>query len=159
MSPSPDRSHEPNGSTSQSAPTNAIDAVLKPSDAVPEGATPIRGVDFNQYTNQPITIEDLISNMSSTGFQASAIADAVSIINDMVYHFSLILRISIHLRSTTLTLSSAPGVILQPPPARPSSSATPPISSPPDSARHSATSYNTSTSQPSLPPPVASKRT
>jgi len=65
-------------------PNLASDAVLKPSAPVPADAKEVSGIDFNAHRISPLTVDDLISGMSSMGFQASAIGEAVSIINDMI---------------------------------------------------------------------------
>jgi hypothetical protein len=62
----------------------AANAVLKPSVAMPAASTRIRGVDFNEYSS-PITVKELTSHFSRTGFQASSIGRAIEIINNMVY--------------------------------------------------------------------------
>lgn len=66
------------------APSGATDAVLKPSEPVPEGAREVQGIDFNQYAGRSITVEELIAGYSSMGFQATSVGEAVRIINDMV---------------------------------------------------------------------------
>jgi hypothetical protein len=53
-----------------SPPSNATDAVLKPSEPVPEGSREVQGIDFNDYADM--------------GFQATAVGEAVRIVNDMV---------------------------------------------------------------------------
>lgn len=68
-------------------PSSATDAVLVPSTPMPENVRKIRGVDFNDYTETDITVPELVTNMSTMGFQASAVADAVRIIDDMVRSF------------------------------------------------------------------------
>lgn len=65
-------------------PSAATDAVLKPSAPMPQGVEQVRGIEFNDYRNHPITAEELVAGMASMGFQASAVAEAVRIINDMV---------------------------------------------------------------------------
>ncbi|KAF2488679.1 Deoxyhypusine synthase [Lophium mytilinum] len=65
------------------APSGATDAVLKPSDPVPDGARQVEGIDFNKYRDRPITVEELVAGMSSMGFQATSVGEAVRIINDM----------------------------------------------------------------------------
>ncbi|KAI9763039.1 MAG: Deoxyhypusine synthase [Chaenotheca gracillima] len=65
------------------APSLATDAVLKPSDPVPDGAREVRGIDFDHYVNQPLSVEDLVSHMATTGFQASNVGEAVRIISNM----------------------------------------------------------------------------
>lgn len=74
-----------NGHGVDIAPSAATDAVLKPSDAVPEGARKVQGIDFNDYTGRNVTVEELVGNFANTGFQASAVGDAVRIVNDMVF--------------------------------------------------------------------------
>jgi hypothetical protein len=66
------------------APTGATDAVLKPSEPVPADAKEVQGIDFNQYANRSITVEELIGGYSNMGFQATSVAEAVRIINGMV---------------------------------------------------------------------------
>lgn len=65
-------------------PTTAVDAVFKPSDVVPGGTPQIRGIEFGAFRDRDMTVKDLVAGMASMGFQASAVADAVRIINDMV---------------------------------------------------------------------------
>ena len=62
-----------------SAPSGATDAVLKPSDPVPEGAIPVKGLDFNEFAGRNITVPELVGNMATMGFQASSIGQAVQI--------------------------------------------------------------------------------
>jgi hypothetical protein len=71
------------------APSGATDAVLKPSEPVPADAKEVQGIDFNQYANRSITVEELIAGYSTMGFQATAVGEAVRIINDMVSRFVL----------------------------------------------------------------------
>ncbi|KAJ4302710.1 Deoxyhypusine synthase [Kalmusia sp. IMI 367209] len=68
--------------TSQ-APSGATDAVLKPSEPVPEDAREVQGIDFNHYAQRNITVEELVGGYSRMGFQATAIGEAVRIVNDM----------------------------------------------------------------------------
>ncbi|KAG9198374.1 Deoxyhypusine synthase [Epicoccum nigrum] len=70
-------------SSEAAAPSGATDAVLKPSEPVPADAKEVRGIDFNQYANRSITVEELIAGYSSMGFQATSVGEAVRIINDM----------------------------------------------------------------------------
>ncbi|KAJ3307841.1 hypothetical protein HDU76_004329, partial [Blyttiomyces sp. JEL0837] len=58
----------------------ALDAVLKPSIAMPETARQVKGYDFNNGINY----KKLISSMVTTGFQASAVGDAIEEINRMI---------------------------------------------------------------------------
>jgi deoxyhypusine synthase len=43
----------------------------------------VRGIDFDAH-HADITVADLVDGMAHMGFQASAVADAVQIINQMV---------------------------------------------------------------------------
>ena len=65
-------------------PSNATDAVLKPSDTVPADAREVQGIDFNDYAQRSITVEELMGGYARMGFQATAIGEAVRIVNDMV---------------------------------------------------------------------------
>jgi deoxyhypusine synthase len=65
-------------------PSSATQAVLVPSAPVAEDARQVRGVDFNQFAHRDITVPELVANMASMGFQASAVAEASRIINEMV---------------------------------------------------------------------------
>jgi len=67
-----------------SAPSGATDAVLKPSDPVPEGAMPVKGLDFNDFKAVDITAAELVENMAQMGFQASSIGQAAKIVDGMV---------------------------------------------------------------------------
>jgi deoxyhypusine synthase len=69
---------------STSAPSGATDAVLKPSDPVPEGSRQVQGIDFNQYASRSITVEELVGGYANMGFQATSVGEAVRIINNMV---------------------------------------------------------------------------
>ena len=65
-------------------PSEATAAVLVPSDPVPYGVQKVQGIDFNAHHAADITVAELVDGMASMGFQASAVADAVQIINQMV---------------------------------------------------------------------------
>ncbi|KAL8737720.1 MAG: hypothetical protein Q9181_001405 [Wetmoreana brouardii] len=65
------------------APITATDAVLKPSAPISSAARVIRGLDFNQYAQKALTVEELVGHMAGMGFQATAVAEAVRIINGM----------------------------------------------------------------------------
>jgi len=71
-------------SKSNGTPNMAANAVLKPSGPVPVGAREIHGIDFDKHAGKPITVEELIDGISNMGFQASALSEAVHIINEMV---------------------------------------------------------------------------
>ena len=66
-------------------PPGVVDAVLVPS-ATPDNAQEVEELDFNKLKARggPITAEDLLQGMRHMGFQASAVGEAVRIINDMV---------------------------------------------------------------------------
>ncbi|KAF2253884.1 Deoxyhypusine synthase [Trematosphaeria pertusa] len=68
--------------TSQ-APSGATDAVLKPSEPVAQGSREVQGIDFNAYAQRSITVEELVEGYASMGFQATAVGEAVRIINEM----------------------------------------------------------------------------
>ncbi|SLM39645.1 deoxyhypusine synthase [Lasallia pustulata] len=65
------------------APPAAADAVFKPSDPMPQGVRMVRGIEFNDYNRGDVTVNELVAGMAEMGFQASAVGDAVRIINDM----------------------------------------------------------------------------
>ncbi|KAN0110063.1 Deoxyhypusine synthase [Hyaloscypha variabilis] len=64
-------------------PASVTDAVLVPSNEMPEGSQRVEELDFNKFAGRDITVNDLISGMNNMGFQASSIGEAVRIINDM----------------------------------------------------------------------------
>ncbi|KAI0182017.1 Deoxyhypusine synthase [Hypoxylon sp. FL1284] len=64
-------------------PSEATNAVLVPSDELPEGAQKVEEIDFNAFKGRPITVDDMFEGMKHMGFQASSLAEAVRIINDM----------------------------------------------------------------------------
>jgi len=59
-------------------------AVLKPSIPMPSSSVKIQGVDFNNYSSSPITVQQLTSHYRQTGFQATNLGRAIEIINNMV---------------------------------------------------------------------------
>jgi deoxyhypusine synthase len=65
-------------------PKLASDAVLKPSQGVPEGSREVCGIDFDDYKDGKISVDSLVAGMANMGFQASSLAEAVRIINEMV---------------------------------------------------------------------------
>lgn len=88
--------------TAQSAPappTSATDSVLLASEPVPEGTKVVHGVDFDRFQGHDITAAELVDNLTHTGFQGSAVAEAARIINDMVWlqplHFCLTFRFNV----------------------------------------------------------------
>ncbi|EKD16187.1 uncharacterized protein L3040_009577 [Drepanopeziza brunnea f. sp. 'multigermtubi'] len=64
-------------------PSTVTDAVLVPSNDMPEGSQKVEELDFNKFAGRPITVDDLMSGMNHMGFQASSIGEAVRIINNM----------------------------------------------------------------------------
>ena len=72
------------GDSSQDVPPpTATDAVLVQSEPMPNNAQRVEELDFNKIKG-PITADDLLQGMRYMGFQATSIADAIRIINDMV---------------------------------------------------------------------------
>jgi deoxyhypusine synthase len=69
-------------------PTQATDAVLVQSEAMPVDAQRVEELDFNTIKG-PVTAEDLLLGMRHMGFQASSIGEAIRIINDMVTEIPL----------------------------------------------------------------------
>ncbi|KAF2261158.1 Deoxyhypusine synthase [Lojkania enalia] len=65
------------------APSVATNAVLQPSETVPEGSKEVQGIDFNSYAQRSITVEELVGGMANMGFQATLMGEAVRIINEM----------------------------------------------------------------------------
>lgn len=66
------------------APDLAKDAVFVTSDPAPDGAHGVQGIDFNLHKDKAISVVDLVEGMKNMGFQASAMCDAIRIINEMV---------------------------------------------------------------------------
>ncbi|KAM3545151.1 Deoxyhypusine synthase [Beauveria bassiana] len=66
----------------QSAPSGAKDAVLVKSEDMPADAQKVEELDFNKL-NRPVTAHDLFMGMRHMGFQASAMSEAIRIINEM----------------------------------------------------------------------------
>ena len=73
-----------NGARELKAPSGATDAVLKPSEPVPDGAPEVQGIDFDNYADRNITVDELVAGMASMGFQATSVGEAVRIIEGMV---------------------------------------------------------------------------
>ena len=65
-------------------PPAAADAVLKVSAPLPKDVGEVRGIDFDHYKSKDITVRQLVADMGSMGFQASAVSEAARIINGMV---------------------------------------------------------------------------
>ena len=84
MTPATQQEEHQQHQQQQTAPTGATDAVLKPSDPVPADAREVKGIDFDAYAGRPITVAELVGGYGRMGFQATAIGEAVRIVNDMV---------------------------------------------------------------------------
>ncbi|QDS69914.1 Deoxyhypusine synthase [Venturia effusa] len=67
----------------EAAPSKATDAVLKPSEFSAADATEVDGVDFNNYVDRNVTVAELVDNMSTMGFQATSVGEAVKLVNKM----------------------------------------------------------------------------
>jgi deoxyhypusine synthase len=65
---------------SSSGSTSAHANVLAPSEAISDNATHIKGPDFNK----PIDLQDLLRSYETIGFQASGMARAIQIVEEMV---------------------------------------------------------------------------
>lgn len=72
------------GQNPNAPPVEATNAVLVPSDELPKDAQKVEEIDFNAFKGRPITVDDIMQSMGNMGFQASAMGDAVNIINKMV---------------------------------------------------------------------------
>ncbi|RDI86694.1 5-aminolevulinate synthase [Venturia inaequalis] len=70
----------------EAAPSKATDAVLKPSQFSTTDATKVTGVDFNDYIDRNITVAELVDDMAAMGFQATAVGEAVGLVNKMRAH-------------------------------------------------------------------------
>ena len=95
------------------APSGATDAVLKPSEPVPEGAKEVQGIDFNQYAKRSITVEELIAGYANMGFQATSVGEAVRIINDMVSSSQIVYSCNISVRRQPLSQDWSCGAEIQ----------------------------------------------
>lgn len=60
--------------------TSAHDAVLVPSEALPEDAVHIKGPDFNE----PVDLQALLKSYETIGFQATGLGRAIKIVEEMV---------------------------------------------------------------------------
>jgi deoxyhypusine synthase len=66
-------------------PSKATDAVLVPSEPIPDDARAVKGIDWTRLpAEQRTAIAGFVNELSGQGFQSSAIGDAIRIINDMV---------------------------------------------------------------------------
>lgn len=68
----------------EAAPAKATSAVLKPSEFSTADATEVTGIDFNKYADRNITVAELVDNMSTMGFQATSVGEAVKLVEKMV---------------------------------------------------------------------------
>ena len=90
-------------------PADAKDAVFVASDSVPEGVPVVQGIDFDLHRAGDISVVDLVQGMSNMGFQASAIGDAVRIINGMVRRLNSCGRCSKKVDSLTVPVEGVEG--------------------------------------------------
>ncbi|TID19610.1 deoxyhypusine synthase [Venturia nashicola] len=67
----------------EAAPSKATDAVLKPSDFSTADATEVAGIDFNSHLHRNVTVAELVDKMSTMGFQATSVGEAVKLVNKM----------------------------------------------------------------------------
>ena len=72
------------GARELKAPSGATDAVLRPSEPVADDAREVQGIDFDNYADHSITVDELVAGMASMGFQATSVGEAVRIIEGMV---------------------------------------------------------------------------
>lgn len=77
---------------SMDAPSSATEAVLKPSDPIGGDMREVKGIDFNSYAGRDVTVAEMINGMADMGFQASSVAEAVRIIENMVSCLLWLLR-------------------------------------------------------------------
>ncbi|GMM44981.1 deoxyhypusine synthase [Pichia kluyveri] len=68
---------------SSAIPNLAGDAVLKASDPVPEGSLLVHGIDYSKPESRNARAKDIIEGMRTMGCQASSLAEACDIINEM----------------------------------------------------------------------------
>ena len=77
-------SKEQRANGNHTAPATATTAVLKPSEPVPTAMRRVDGIEFDKYAEKELTVSELLGGMADIGFQASAVTEAVRIINNMV---------------------------------------------------------------------------
>lgn len=66
-------------------PAKATDAVLVPSEPVPDGVQEVKGIDWATLpTEQRTIISNFVHQITGQGFQSTAIGDSIRIINNMV---------------------------------------------------------------------------
>lgn len=78
-----ERKKERKNKMSDSKPTLATDAVLKPSVSMSADEVTVSGIDFDQHKDN-ISAVDLVAGMSRMGFQASSLGKGCDIINEMI---------------------------------------------------------------------------
>lgn len=66
-------------------PSGALEAVLKSSDPIPESwvTREVKGIEFNDFRDRPVTVCDLIAGMETIGFQGSNLARACKVVDAM----------------------------------------------------------------------------
>jgi deoxyhypusine synthase len=75
-----------------SSTSNAHASVLTPSEALPANATHVRGPDLSR----PIDLQDLLRSYETIGFQATGLAKAIQIVDEMVSSVSISLPYADH---------------------------------------------------------------
>ena len=64
--------------------------IAAPSDPIPARMPPVGGIEWDDYEGRDITAAEMVAQMRDTGFQATAVAEACEIIQEMVMlHSSL----------------------------------------------------------------------
>jgi deoxyhypusine synthase len=66
--------------SSSGSTSNAHASVLMPSDELPNDAVHVKGPDLSN----PITLEDLLKSYETIGFQATGLARAIQVVEEMV---------------------------------------------------------------------------
>ena len=51
---------------------------------MPAGIPPVSGIEWNDFADHDITVAEMVARMKNTGFQATAVAEATEIIDEMV---------------------------------------------------------------------------
>lgn len=69
------------GCEEDAPPRVALEAALRPSEAMPSGSSEVRGYPF---AGGPVDWDALLSSFRHTGFQASCLGQAVDLVNKMV---------------------------------------------------------------------------
>jgi deoxyhypusine synthase len=84
--PPPEAEETPDVATpaaSDDRPTGAAEAVLKPSEPVPEDWAQVSGPEFNAFRDRDMTVTELLASMERIGFQGSNLSRAANVIDKM----------------------------------------------------------------------------